>query len=129
MQRILTHLYPRRWLALALLAVSNFMVIFDASIMNVSSPTIRPRLPFSKSGLPWVVNAYVLVFGGLLLVGGRLADRFGSRAVLLAGVGVFAAASLGGGLATGQLGLVAARAGQGLAAALLAPAAMNLLVI
>jgi MFS family permease len=117
------------WVAFTALALGQLLVDIDDTVLSVALPTVARDLTLPESSLPWVVNAYVLVFGGLLLVGGRLADRFGSRAVLLAGVGVFAAASLGGGLATGQHGLVAARAGQGMAAALLAPAAMNLLVM
>src|SRR5919197_2281802 len=117
---------PRRWLALALLAVANFMVILDASIMNVASPSIGAHLHFSPSTLPWVVNAYVLAFGGLLLLGGRLADLLGRRRVFLFATGVFSAASLGGGLAQTSGQLLAFRALQGIGAALLAPSALSL---
>ncbi len=116
------------WVAFTALALGQLLVDIDDTVLSVALPTVARDLALSDGALPWVVNAYVLCFGGLLLVGGRLADRLGSRAVLLGGVGVFAATSLGGAVAVDHLGLVAARAGQGLAAALLAPAAMNLLV-
>jgi MFS family permease len=116
------------WVVFTALALGQLLVDIDDTVLSVALPTVARDLALTESALPWVVNAYVLCFGGLLLVGGRLADRVGSRPVLLAGVGVFAVASLGGAVAADHLGLVAARAGQGLAAALLAPAAMNLLI-
>ena len=109
------------WVVFTALALGQLLVDIDDTVLSVALPTVARDLALSDSALPWVVNAYVLCFGGLLLVGGRLADRFGSRTVLLGGVAVFAVASLGGAAAADHLGLVAARAGQGLAAALLGP--------
>lgn len=117
---------PRRWIALALLSVAQFVVVLDASIMNIALPAIGRELGASTQTLSWVVNAYVLAFGGLLLLGGRLADLLGRRRVLVAGLLVFGVASLAGGLATGAGQLIAARALQGLGAAALAPAALSL---
>jgi EmrB/QacA subfamily drug resistance transporter len=116
----------KRWIALALLCVAQFMVVLDASIVNVALPTIGEALHFSESDLPWVVNAYVLTFGGFLLLGGRLADLLGRRRVFMSGLLLFAAASLAGGLATSSGQLVAARAVQGLGAAILSPAALSI---
>src|SRR5687768_4838537 len=90
----------RRWIALILLCVAQFVVVLDASIVNVALPTIGEALQFSESDLSWVVNAYVLTFGGFLLLGGRMADLLGRRRVFIAGLIVFALASLAGGLAT-----------------------------
>src|SRR5947207_12761486 len=90
----------RRWIALALLCVAQFVVVLDASIVNVALPTIGKALHFSESNLPWVVNAYVLTFGGFLLLGGRMADLMGRRRVFMGGLILFALASLAGGLAT-----------------------------
>jgi len=112
-----------KWLALALLAAAQFVVILDASIVNVALPSIGTDLGFSSDDLSWVVNAYVLVFGGFLLLGGRIADLLGRRRMFVAGLILFAAASLAGGLAQSAGWLVAARAVQGLGAALLSPAA------
>src|SRR6476661_8427658 len=108
----------RRWIALALLATAQFVVVLDASIVNVALPTIGQALHFSQANLPWVVNAYVLTFGGFLLLGGRAADLLGRRRVFMGGLVLFAFASLAGGLATNEGQLIAARAVQGLAAAL-----------
>src|SRR3954453_20652812 len=116
----------RRWLALALLCVAQFVVVLDASIVNVALPTIGRELHFSESSLPWVVNAYVLTFGGFLLLGGRMADLLGRRRVFIAGLIVFALASLVGGLAQSEAWLIAARAVQGLGAAILSPAALSI---
>ena len=118
--------YRRRWIALAVLAMADFMVILDASIVNVALPSIGRALGLSQGGLSWVVNAYVLTFGGFLLLGGRLADLLGRRRMFMAGLAVFSAASLAGGLAPSGAALVAARAVQGLAAAVLAAAALSL---
>jgi EmrB/QacA subfamily drug resistance transporter len=114
----------RRWIALILLCVAQFVVVLDASIVNVALPTIGKALRFSENSLPWVVNAYVLTFGGFLLLGGRLADRLGGRRVFMAGLVLFALASLAGGLAANSGQLIAARAVQGLGAAILSPAAL-----
>jgi EmrB/QacA subfamily drug resistance transporter len=116
----------RRWLALALLATAQFVVVLDASIVNVALPTIGQALDFSQSNLAWVVNAYVLTFGGFLLLGGRMADLLGRRRVFMGGLILFALASLAGGLATNEGQLIAARAVQGLGAAILSPAALSI---
>src|SRR3954454_23466470 len=116
----------RRWIALILLCVAQFVVVLDASIVNVALPTIGKALKFTESDLPWVVNAYVLTFGGFLLLGGRAADLLGRRAVFMGGLVLFAFASLAGGLATSSGQLIAARAVQGLGAAILSPAALSI---
>ncbi|MBA3865055.1 MAG: MFS transporter [Solirubrobacterales bacterium] len=116
----------KRWIALALLCVAQFVVVLDASIVNVALPTIGEALDFSESNLPWVVNAYVLTFGGFLLLGGRLADLLGRRRVFMAGLILFALASLAGGLAANSGQLIVARAIQGLGAAILSPAALSI---
>jgi EmrB/QacA subfamily drug resistance transporter len=118
---------PRRWLALALLAVAQFVVVLDASIMNIALPSISADLGVPTEDLSWIINAYVLTFGGFLLLGGRLADLLGRRRIFVTGLLLFGAASLAGGLAATQGQLVAARAVQGLGGALLAPAALSLL--
>ena len=120
---------PNRWLALALLAAAQFVVILDASIVNVALPSIGADLNFSQENLSWVVNAYVLVFGGFLLLGGRLADLLGRRRIFMIGLVVFALASLAGGLASNEAQLIIARAIQGLGAALLSPAALSLVTV
>jgi EmrB/QacA subfamily drug resistance transporter len=116
----------RRWIALILLCVAQFVVVLDASIVNVALPTIGKALKFSESNLPWVVSAYVLTFGGFLLLGGRMADLLGRRRVFMGGLILFAIASLAGGLATSSGQLIAARAVQGLGAAILSPAALSI---
>ena len=118
-----------RWLVLAVLAVAQFMVVLDVTIVNVALPAIQTDLGFSVDGLQWVVNAYTLAFGGLLLLGGRASDLLGRRRVFLAGLALFAAASLAGGLATSPEMLIAVRAVQGIGAALLSPAALALLTV
>src|ERR1700759_1239211 len=89
---------PRRWWILALVSLAQVMVVLDVTIVNVALPSIQSHLGFSADNLQWVVNAYLLLFGGFLLLGGRLADLLGRRRVLLAGLGLFAVASLAGGL-------------------------------
>ena len=116
----------RHWLALALLATAQFVVVLDASIVNVALPSIGRGLHFGQDSLSWVVNAYVLTFGGFLPLGGRAADLLGRRAVFIAGLIVFALASLAGGLAQSEGWLIAARAVQGFGAALLSPAALSI---
>src|SRR6201984_1224985 len=116
----------RRWIALALLCVAQFVVVLDASIVNVALPTIGRALHFSESNLPWVVNAYVLTFGGFLLLGGRVSDVIGRRRMFMAGLVLFARASLLGGLSTTSTELIAARAVQGIGAAMLSPAALSI---
>src|SRR6059058_5483953 len=102
------------------------MVILDATIVNVALPSIQHGLHFSASDLQWVVNAYTLIFGGFLLLGGRLADLLGRRRMFIAGLVLFAGASLAGGLAQSSLWLVIARATQGLGAAIVSPAALSI---
>src|SRR6187200_3569019 len=97
-------------LALALLAATQFVIVLDASIVNVALPSIGRALDFSQDDLSWVVNAYTLTFGGFLLLGGRLADLLGRRRIFIAGMWLFAFASLAGGLAQNDVQLVIARA-------------------
>src|SRR3982750_4969481 len=104
----------RRWLSLALLALAPFVVVLDAAIVNVALPSIGRALHFSQDNLSWVVNAYTLTFGGFLLLGGRMADLIGRRRLFIAGLVLFALASLAGGFATSSGMLIAARAVQGL---------------
>ena len=113
-------------LALALLAMAQFVVVLDASIVNVALPSIGRELDFSQDNLSWVINSYTLFFGGFLLLGGRLADLLGRRRMFIAGMWLFALASLVGGLAQSDIWLIAARAVQGLGAALISPAALSI---
>lgn len=115
-----------KWLALALLAMAQFVVVLDASIVNVALPTIGDKLDFSRDNLTWVVNSYTLVFGGFLLLGGRLADLLGPRRMFLGGMVLFGIASLAGGFAQSELQLIVARVVQGLGAALISPAALSI---
>jgi EmrB/QacA subfamily drug resistance transporter len=115
-----------KWLALALLASAQFVVVLDASIVNVALPSIGRALDFTQDNLSWVVNSYVLFFGGFLLLGGRLADLLGRRRVFIGGMLLFAAASLAGGLAQSDTWLIIARAVQGLGAAIVSPAALSI---
>jgi EmrB/QacA subfamily drug resistance transporter len=114
------------WSILFLLGAAQFMVILDITVVNVALPSIGAALGFAAADLEWVVTIYVLFTGGLLLLGGRLADRFDRRLVFLAGLSVFTAASLASGLAPSPGALVAARAAQGVGAALLTPAALSI---
>jgi EmrB/QacA subfamily drug resistance transporter len=116
----------RRWTALILLCVAQFIVVLDASIVNVALPSIGKGLHFSERNLPWVVNAYMIAFGGFLLLGGRAADLLGRRRVFMAGLLVVAGASLAAGFAATQGQLIAARAAQGLGAAIVSPAALSI---
>jgi EmrB/QacA subfamily drug resistance transporter len=116
----------RRWTALILLCVAQFVVVLDASIVNVALPSIGRGLHFSEQNLPWVVNAYVIAFGGFLLLGGRAADLLGRRRVFMAGLLVVAVASLLAGFAANQGQLIAARAAQGLGAAIISPSALSI---
>jgi EmrB/QacA subfamily drug resistance transporter len=113
-------------LALLVIATAQLMVVLDSTIVNVALPPIQRALGFSGSGLEWVVNAYALAFGGLLLLGGRAGDILGRRRVIVAGIAVFTLASLLGGLATTQEWLLTARAFQGIGAAVVAPTALSL---
>lgn len=117
---------PRRWLALALLAVAQSVVVLDPSIVNTALPSISEDLGVPTENLSWIINAYVLTFGGFLLLGGRMGDLLGRRRIFVGGLVLFALASLAGGLAQSETQLVAARAIQGLGAALLAPAALSI---
>ncbi len=117
----------RRWLALALLCVVQFMVVLDIAIVNVALPSIQDDLGFSQDDLQWVISAYALVFGGFLLLGGRAADMLGRRRVFLVGIVVFTAASLLAGLAWSDTSLIGARVLQGLGAAIITPAALSIL--
>ncbi len=114
-------------IALGLLAITQFMIVIDASIVNVALPSIGRGLRFSQVDLSWVVNAYVLTFGGFLLLGGRLADLLGRRRMFILGLALFSAASLLGGLAQSEAWLIAARAVQGLGAAIVSPAALSII--
>jgi len=120
---------PRRWWALAIIAVAQFLVIMDTSIIGVALPEIQRAIGFSQAGLSWVFNAYVVAFGGLLLLGGRLADLFGARRVFAAGFAILTGASLLTGLAQSEAVLLAGRALQGLGSALIAPAALTMLMV
>ncbi len=116
----------KRWFALVLLAAAQFVVVLDASIVNVALPTIGKALDFSQENLSWIVNAYVLTFGGFLLLGGRTADLLGRRRVFMAGLMLVAVASLAAGFAATEAQLIAARAAQGLGAAIISPAALSI---
>src|SRR6476659_3561497 len=114
-------------LALLVIATAQLMVVLDSTIVNVALPPIQTALGFSGSGLEWVVNAYALALGGLLLLGGRAGDQFGRRRMFVTGLLLFSAASLVGGLATSQAWLLAARAVQGAGGAIVAPTALALI--
>jgi EmrB/QacA subfamily drug resistance transporter len=118
----------RRWSALALIVTAQFMVILDVAIVNVALPSIKSDLHFSQTNLQWVISAYAIMFGGALLLGGRLADLLGRRRLFVGGLALFAASSLLCGLAWSESSLIAFRAVQGLGGALLAPAALSLLM-
>ncbi len=120
---------PRRWKALAVLGLIQFMLILDVTVVNVALPEIKTDLGFTQSGLSWVVNGYVLMAGGLLLLGGRVADVFGRRRLFLIGVGVFALASATCGFAQNPEMLVISRFAQGVGEALAAPASLGLIAL
>ncbi|MFJ6994602.1 MFS transporter [Streptomyces sp. NPDC003090] len=117
---------PRRWWALALVCVAQFMLVLDVTVVNVALPDMAADLRLDRETLTWTVTAYTLCFGGLMLLGGRLADTYGARRVLLAGLALFTAASLAAGLAGDATTLLAGRVAQGVGAALLSPAALSL---
>jgi EmrB/QacA subfamily drug resistance transporter len=119
----------KRWLALLVLCLGDLMIVLDSTIVNVALPSIQEDLGFSKTSLAWVVNAYLLTFGGFLLLGGRLGDLFGHRRLFLIGIGVFTLASLACGLATSQEFLIGARAVQGLGGAVVSVVALSLIMI
>jgi EmrB/QacA subfamily drug resistance transporter len=118
-----------RWLALLILCLGDLMIVLDVTIVGVALPSIRNDLGFSESSLAWVVNAYLIVFGGFLLLGGRLGDLFGHRRLFLIGIGLFTAASLACGLASSQGVLVGARAIQGLGGAIVSAVALSLMMM
>jgi EmrB/QacA subfamily drug resistance transporter len=117
----------RRWLALAVLVAAQFMVVLDVAIVNVALPSIRTDLHFSQESLQWVITAYSIFFGGVLLLGGRLADLLGRRRLFIVGLALFTVSSLLDGLAWSEGSLIAFRSLQGLGAALLSPAALSIL--
>lgn len=118
----------KRWSALALIVTAQFMVILDVAIVNVALPSIKADLGFTQDNLQWVISAYAIMFGGTLLLGGRLADLLGRRRLFLVGLAVFSLSSLACGLAWSEGSLIAFRAVQGIGGALLAPAALSLLM-
>ncbi|HET8893637.1 MAG TPA: MFS transporter [Gaiellaceae bacterium] len=117
----------RRWLGLAVLVAAQFMVVLDIAIVNVALPTIKTDLHFTQESLQWVITAYSILFGGVLLLGGRMADLLGRRRLFMVGLGLFTISSLLDGFAWSEGSLITFRALQGLGAALLAPAALSLL--
>ncbi|MGN6167316.1 MAG: MFS transporter [Solirubrobacteraceae bacterium] len=124
----MTLLTPRaKNAALVLLAMTQFVIVIDAAIVNVALPSIGAHLHFSRTDLSWVVNAYTLTFGGFLLLGGRLADLLGRRRMFMAGLVLFSLASFAGGIAQSEPWLIAARAVQGLGAAIVSPAALSII--
>lgn len=120
--------YAKRWAALSLLCMAQFIVIMDTSIIGIALPAIKNDLGYSQSGLQWIFNAYVIVFGGFLLLGGRLSDLFGSRKVFMWGFAILTGSSLIAGMAWSETMLNVGRALQGLGSALIAPAALTLLL-
>jgi EmrB/QacA subfamily drug resistance transporter len=118
-----------RWLALLVLCLGDLMIVLDVTIVGVALPSIREDLGFSETSLAWVVNAYLLTFGGFLLLGGRLGDLFGHRRLFVSGIGLFTAASLACGLSTSQGTLVAARAVQGIGGAVVSAVALSLIMM
>jgi EmrB/QacA subfamily drug resistance transporter len=117
-----------RWLALLVLCLGDLMIVLDVTIVGVALPSIQEDLGFSETSLAWVVNAYLLTFGGFLLLGGRLGDLFGHRRLFLAGIGLFTLASIGCGLANSQGLLIAARAVQGMGGAIVSAVALSLMM-
>jgi len=118
---------PRRWIGLAAIVIAQFMVVLDVAIVNVALPSIKSSLNFSQEGLQWVITAYSIMFGGVLLLGGRMADLLGRRLLFMSGIALFTASSLLAGFAWSEASLIAFRALQGLGGALLAPAALSIL--
>src|SRR5438552_18828310 len=116
------------WVVLVLICLAQFMVILDATIVNVALPSIQRDLHLSEGNLQWIVNAYTLVFGGFLLLGGRAGDLLGRKRLFLIGLVIFTGASLLDGLATSQGMLIGARALQGLGAALISPWALSFIL-
>jgi EmrB/QacA subfamily drug resistance transporter len=128
--RLVTSAYhSRRWLVLIVLCLGDLMIVLDTTIVNVALPSIRSDLGFSESALVWVVNAYLLTFGGFLLLGGRLGDLYGQRNLFLTGIASFTLASLACGLANSQEVLIGARAVQGIGGAIVSAIALSLIVV
>src|SRR5690242_1657569 len=117
-----------RWLALYVLCLASLMIVLDVTVVNVALPSIREDLGFSETSLAWVVNAYLLTYGGFLLLGGRLGDLFGQRRLFLLGIGFFTLASLACGLANSQGFLVTARAVQGVGGAVASAVSLSLMM-
>src|ERR1700704_4608839 len=117
----------KRWLALIVLCLGDLMIVLDTTIVNVALPSIREDLRFTETSLVWVVNAYMLTYGGFLLLGGRLGDLYGQRRLFVSGILFFTAASLVCGLANSQWLLVAARFAQGLGGAVVSSIALSLI--
>src|SRR2546429_2747818 len=124
----ITERRERRWLALIVLCLGALMIVLDTTIVNVALPSIREALGFSQTSLAWVVNAYMLTFGGFLLLGGRLGDLFGHRRLFLTGISLFTLASAACGLANSQALLVGARAVQGLGGAVASAVGLSLMM-
>ncbi|UQZ33447.1 MFS transporter [Paenibacillus sp. PK3_47] len=120
---------PKRWKALALLCFANFLVMMDSAIIQVALPAIKDSLGYTEANLQWVMNAFLIMFGGLLLLGGRLADLLGHRRIFMWGVSILTIASLFAGLAWNEMSLNLGRAIQGAASALVAPAALSIIMI
>src|SRR5918999_2750280 len=121
-------LHPYRWKALGILSLAQFLIILDTSIIGVALPTIQQHFSFSQADLQWIFNAYVIVFGALLLLGGRLSDIIGQRRIFIIGFAILTAASVVAGLASSGNVLITARALQGVGAALIAPSALSILM-
>src|SRR5436309_163896 len=117
-----------RWLALYLLCLASLMIVLDVTIVNVALPSIQTDLGFSETSVAWIVNGYLLTYGGFLLLGGRLGDIFGHRRLFLAGITLFTVASLACGLSTTQWELVSARAVQGLGGAVASAVSLSLMM-
>ena len=124
-----TELDPNRWRALLVIAIAQLMVVLDASIVNIALPSLQADLGISDANRQWVVTGYTLAFGGMLLLGGRIADFWGRKRAFMTGLLGFAGASALGGVAQNQEMLFGARALQGVVAALLAPAALSLISV
>src|SRR5262249_3350725 len=120
--------HDARWLALLVLCLGELMIVLDVTIVGVALPSVRADLGFSEAALAWVINAYLITFGGFLLLGGRLGDLLGHRTLFLAGVAVFTAASAVCGLASSQQILVAARAVQGIGGAVVSAVSLSLMM-
>ncbi len=118
----------KRWLALAVIVAAQFMVVLDVAIVNVALPSIKTDLHFNQENLQWVITAYAILFGGALLLGGRLADLLGRRRLFVAGIVLFTVSSLLDGLAWSEGSLITFRSLQGLGAALVSPAALSILM-